>query len=198
MAESLPAIAAERSPAQNLAWLKALVKRHKLDKVFAGFLADPRLPLWTGAPNVKRHHYGKGRLIEHIAEVTELAMLNNLYLKLTSRVNERLLVCACIAHDWGKLWDYQPVGEGYEEWTKAPHVREIHHISRSAIEFNLAAKDVLSEQAVYDVTHAILAHHGCKEWGSPVIPQTGIAWLLHLCDGISARMDDSGRGVEQA
>jgi len=41
------------------------------------------------------------------------------------------------------------------------------------------------------VLHAILAHHGCREAGSPVAPKTREAWLVHFCDGISARMDDA-------
>ena len=41
-----------------------------------------------------------------------------------------------------------------------------------------------------EVLHAILSHHGRREYGSPVSPSTRIAWLLHLCDSISARMFD--------
>jgi 23S rRNA maturation-related 3'-5' exoribonuclease YhaM len=41
-----------------------------------------------------------------------------------------------------------------------------------------------------EVLHAILAHHGFQEFGSPVQPNSKVAWLLHLCDSISARMDD--------
>ena len=32
--------------------------------------------------------------------------------------------------------------------------------------------------------------HGQREWGSPVMPKSRVAWLLHLSDGISARMAD--------
>ena len=42
-----------------------------------------------------------------------------------------------------------------------------------------------------DVLHAVLAHHGTREAGSPVAPKSRVAWLVHLCDGISARMYDA-------
>jgi len=47
-----------------------------------------------------------------------------------------------------------------------------------------------------EVLHAILAHHNLREWGSPISPATRTAWLLHLCDSISARMDDGERIAE--
>jgi 23S rRNA maturation-related 3'-5' exoribonuclease YhaM len=43
------------------------------------------------------------------------------------------------------------------------------------------------------VLHCILAHHGCRAWGSPVAPSTREAWLVHLADAISARADDCDR-----
>jgi 3'-5' exoribonuclease len=43
------------------------------------------------------------------------------------------------------------------------------------------------------VTHNILSHHGQREWGSAVAPYSREAWILHLCDGLSARIDDCDR-----
>jgi 3'-5' exoribonuclease len=55
----------------------------------------------------------------------------------------------------------------------------------------LAIENKETQQTIDNVLHAILAHHGSREWGSPVVPLTKLAWMLHLCDGISARMDDA-------
>ncbi|NJO65739.1 MAG: HD domain-containing protein [Richelia sp. RM2_1_2] len=128
---------------------------------------------------------------------------------------------AALFHDVGKLWDYTPYKKyhnGYEEaffslqeilncfnrkepnymwelcWKGNPHKRLIHHISRSALCFQEAAlKYNLSSEITDNILHAILSHHGLKEWGSPVAPKTRLAWLLHLCDGLSARMNDCNR-----
>jgi 23S rRNA maturation-related 3'-5' exoribonuclease YhaM len=40
-----------------------------------------------------------------------------------------------------------------------------------------------------------MAHHGRREWGSPVSPATPTAQLLHQSDMTSARMNDIVRGV---
>ena len=37
------------------------------------------------------------------------------------------------------------------------------------------------------------AHHGIRAWGSPVSPNTQLAWLLHLSDNLSARLNDCDR-----
>ena len=97
----------------------------------------------------------------------------------------------------GKIWDYEkikvttPTGSGNEVWQHAPHKKLIHHISRSAIVWTKAVDKFPKYRYIEDaVLHAILAHHANPSWGSPVQPQTKTAWLLHLCDSISARMDD--------
>ena len=42
-------------------------------------------------------------------------------------------------------------------------------------------------ELVNQVGHCILAHHGHKEWGSPVEPITTEARILHFADDLSAR-----------
>ena len=80
------------------------------------------------------------------------------------------------------------------KWKETKHKRLIHHISRSAIEwsnsFDVEWEWEYKEKYHDEVLHAILAHHGCREWGSPVAPYSKVAWLLHLSDSMSARMND--------
>ena len=185
--------------------LKAL--RDKADKLNARKIADcllndPRFPQWSGSSRTNQHHYGTGGLIIHVSEVVNMCLMmrKNWY----PRVNERVLFLAALMHDWGKLWDYEPVIGSVQvelsdvtsetQWQGTDHKRHIHHISRSAIEWAKAVacsgecKDIEDE-----VSHAILSHHGQREWGSPVAPNTHVAWLLHCCDMISARMNDCGK-----
>jgi 3'-5' exoribonuclease len=37
--------------------------------------------------------------------------------------------------------------------------------------------------------HIVLAHHGRKEWGSPVEPMTPEALLVHHADDLDAKLD---------
>lgn len=176
-------------------------------KIADYMLDDPRFPLWSGSPHVQQHHHGTGGLITHVSEVVNMCLLiREIHYP---NINAKVLFLSALLHDWGKLWDFEPVqldsGEIIEHcealplkdiddgttWQGTTHKRNIHHISRSAMEWSKAValsgecKDIEDQ-----VSHAILAHHGQREWGSPVAPNTPIAWLLHGCDMISARMND--------
>ena len=107
-------------------------------------------------------------------------------------MDEAELFLACLYHDIGKTFDYEPLNEELTNWKGSEHKRMIHHMSRSALIWSHAVSKYpdLYEKYHDKVLHAILAHHGTRAWGSPVSPKSQVAWLLHLCDGISARMDD--------
>lgn len=149
-----------------------------------------------------QHHYGTGGLVRHTEEVVKFCLLNN---AITGNcVDPARMFLAALFHDVGKIWDYEEVldpksstedGVLPEEseipkiWRGTEHKKNIHHITRSALIWNDAARQFKIENPD-EILHAILAHHGLREWGSPVTPNSKMAWLLHLCDGLSARLDD--------
>jgi 3'-5' exoribonuclease len=166
-------------------------------------IADPRFELWSGSSKPEQHHYGKGGLLRHTYEVVELCITNCSLLQLN--IDQVELYLSALFHDCGKMWDYKPhhvetsddhsYRVDYGRWHGTEHKRLIHHISRSALVWNGACIFHRFKYGNYadSVTHNILSHHGHREWGSPVIPKTKAAWLLHLCDGISARMNDADK-----
>lgn len=155
---------------------------------------NDRFGNWTGCVNNK-HHYGQFGLARHTYEVLLLAFNNKETLDISDIDNAELFF-SCLFHDIGKIYDYEPVdATDYSEWTSTDHKRLIHHISRSGIYWSNTINyyPELSIKYHDSVLHAILAHHGRRELGSPVSPKSKVSWLLHLCDGISARMDDWDR-----
>ncbi len=173
--------------------IRHLAKRFeiKLDAIplIEAVLTQPEFAIWSGSASPEHHHYGTGGLVRHTYEVIKLCMVNRDELE-KMEINAEELFLAALYHDVGKMYDYKREGA---KWTSAPHKRLIHHISRSALLWSKAVDSHAPD--LYDkyhdqVLHAILAHHGQRSWGSPVAPKTQVAWMLHLCDGISARMDD--------
>lgn len=168
---------------------------------------DERFHNWPASINGK-HHYWSGGLAEHTLEVVKLCfscfeITNN---KSYSNIPyKEMLFLAALFHDSGKMYDYKEFWiEKYSEkpikaWDyNKTHKSQIHHITRSALIWNEYANGVLSNslheiKLIDEVTHAILAHHGRKEWGSPVTPKTRLAYILHHCDSISARCEDCER-----
>lgn len=152
--------------------------------------------VWSGSAHSYQHHYGDGGLARHTFEVVTLCRQNAhvpwISTNKADPLDEKVLFLAALFHDIGKMWDITRNAHG--EWVPTQHKRLIHHVSRSAIEWSKAATKHSIDEATNDkVLHAILSHHGSREWGSPVMPNTKVAWILHLCDGLSARVDDVGR-----
>ncbi len=162
-------------------------------------LDHPRFATWSGADKPDRHHYGEGGLQQHTWEVVILCLANRQTLLDQGVIDGRDLpvkpvYLAALFHDIGKTLDYQRVDDPMTNtvsWTHTPHKTLVRHITRSGIEWVKAGeKHGLDQEAIDAVLHAILAHHGQPNWGSPVSPSTRLAWLLHLCDQLSARMYD--------
>jgi 3'-5' exoribonuclease len=154
---------------------------------------NPRFQQWSGSSKHFHHHYGDGGLVKHTQEVVETCLATaDLYPQY--QIDQTELFLAALYHDSGKMYDYEK--DDIVGWRGSEHKRLIHHISRSVIIWAKA----LDETGVTDefrrkyedpVIHAILAHHGQRIWGSPVSPKSRVAWLLYLCDGISARLNDA-------
>lgn len=169
-------------------------KIYRVDHIWEHFIYEyPQFEVWSGSHNKILHHYGKGGLVRHTCEIVEIGLGIIPQLKLESLIDPVEFYFAALFHDAGKMYDYESLDSGYHDWVPTEHRRLIHHLPRSGIIWH----DMIStDHELYvkyhdSVLHAILAHHGRRDAGSPVAPKTRVAWLLHLCDGISARMDDA-------
>lgn len=184
--------------------IEAAARGKKVAIIADRVLSYPGFVDCSGSAKPEQHHYGTGGLQQHTWEVVTLCLANERLVdfNMTRSINRDTLFLAALFHDVGKTHDYQLVEDRSEVWGglppkvwgSAPHKRNIHHISRSAIIWSKAVAETgLFKDIEDEVLHAILAHHGLREFGSPVAPNSKVAWLLHLCDSISARMDDVGR-----
>lgn len=151
-------------------------------------LDTPEFKAWPGS--IDKHHAHPGGLAKHTWEVWSLCIDAMFRLALTTQVDVVEVYFAVLFHDAGKLYDYQR--EFPKTWVKSSHCRNIHHVSRSALIWHDAIAPYPEAYNKYHdkVLHAILAHHGQRAWGSPVAPKSQVAWLVHLCDNLSARMND--------
>ena len=169
--------------------IQSILSQYDILNIGNHLINNEKFTIWSGSSKPQQHHYGKGGLARHTLEVIELCLQTNKYYN--NIVDNKQIILAALFHDSGKIYDYSPTNEEYTEWTGNIHKRKIHHISRSAIIWHDAAVSCEVEKNIEEeITHAILSHHGLREWGSPVYPSTKLAWMIHLCDGISARIDD--------
>ena len=128
----------------------------------------------------KHHHNYIGGLIQHTAEVMQVADKISRCFK----CNRDIIITAAFFHDLMKIREYTNDGE------YLPYGSKIGHVVGSAELFNtyVVSGDV-DINVVEEIEHCILAHHGRKEWGSPVEPQTVEAAIVHESDMISSRLN---------
>lgn len=178
-----------------------------------GSLADPRLRelclrfLQTHEERFLRtaaarnyHHARRGGLVEHVAQMMRAAAaLTNVY----DDLNADLVFAGVLFHDCGKLWENSYRKAGFT----MPH-REagelLGHIPLGIELINKLWRDICEEEGALaswkdlvprtedvrlHLLHLVASHHGTHEFGSPVLPKTPEAVLLHFIDNIDAKME---------
>ena len=148
-------------------------------------LLDPDLyPRIVTAPAARTmHHAYLGGLLEHTLSMAQLAQLVAGHYPY---VNLDLLLAGVLLHDVGKVFAYDVDGE----FAYSTDGRLVGHIVRGAVLVEKAAAELgdVPPEAVQDLVHLIVAHHGTREWGSPEIPKTLEAVLLHQIDLMDSRV----------
>ena len=172
----------------NEPW-KKLVSSLLLDQEF--------LALYANAPAARvMHHAYIGGLLEHTLTMARIAdFLTGIY----PFVDRDLLLSGVLLHDMGKTKEYAFDDEfGFTE-----DGRLVGHIVRAILSIESAAAELdFPEEDLRHLVHLIASHHGTLEWGSPVIPKTLEAVLLHQIDLMDSRVqgfydhlrNDSGEG----
>lgn len=139
---------------------------------------------WPAA--VKMHHAVQSGLLWH--SVTMLRMAKQVVSVYEDRnINSDLLYAGIIMHDYGKMVELD--NSAVSAFTLAGKM--IGHISLGAMQVTLACQELninLQEEMVILLQHLILASHGKYEYGSPVLPKTMEAEILHHLDNLDAKI----------
>ena len=145
------------------------------------------------------HHARRGGLVEHVAQMMRTAgALAGAYPDL----NRDLLLAGVLFHDCGKLWENCYAAEGFampfdERGEMLGHITiGIELVNRLWREMAAtpAAGDwdglvPASEDVRLHLLHLVVSHHGEVAFGSPVVPKTPEALVLHHVDNIDAKLE---------
>ena len=132
-----------------------------------------------------QHHGEVGGLARHTVEVLRYAVAAARPLP---KVNLEALMIGAVWHDYGKVMEYERQYEPTLFTRRTPH---LSHICHGLMMWSVATGDLyLDNPPLFEaVAHIIASHHGRKEWGSPVVPQTIEALLVHQADMVSVMLD---------
>ena len=138
--------------------------------------------IYTSPAAAKNHHEFVGGLATHVVGMLKMA---NEICKLYPFLNRDLLISGVLLHDIGKIRELG--GEAVTEYTLEGKL--LGHISISVEMIQETADELeLTGESVTLLKHVVLAHHGKREFGSPVLPQLIEAEALHLIDDFDAKM----------
>jgi 3'-5' exoribonuclease len=135
------------------------------------------------------HHAYRGGLLEHSLQV---ALATAAAAELLPGIDRDIAVCGALLHDIGKLDAYSG-----DEMTVALNdtgklIGEIpagYYMVRKAIDRIPGFPPEIGRALL----HIILSHHGCLEHGSPVLPATREALLVHTMDKLSGDLGSFDR-----
>ncbi|MGI8773186.1 MAG: 3'-5' exoribonuclease YhaM family protein, partial [Acidobacteriaceae bacterium] len=166
-----------------------------LHVLIASFLADTEIEkALRAAPAAKSmHHAWIGGLLEHIVSLLGICDLAAAHYP---QVNRDLLLTGAVLHDigkleelrWGLTFDYTLEGQMLGHITLG--IRMIEQKIETIPDFPAKLRLL--------VEHLVLSHHGRYEFGSPKLPMTPEAILLHYLDDLDAKMHTVERELEKS
>jgi 3'-5' exoribonuclease len=151
-------------------------------------------PVYRDAPAAKRYHqaYRHG-LLEHSLSVGEaVAVISTTF----GGIDRDVAITGALLHDVGKL----------DAYTSDPLAIDMTDLGRLHGEIALGYYRVRREieaipgfpgELAAAVLHIILSHHGQLEHGSPVVPCTREATLVHMIDNLGGRLGSFDRLEKQ-
>ncbi len=176
-------------PREMVEYLKGLtgtVEDVHLKALLEAFFDDAefmeRFLTWAAARNI--HHSYMGGLLEHTVKVVKTSVFaaEDLY---PGEVDRDLLIAGSILHDIGKVRELSSgpeVGYTAEGYLLGHLTMAVEMVREKAGEVEGFPGELLTE-----LLHILVSHHGEKEWGSPVVPMTPEALIVHGADNLDAK-----------
>ncbi|MEM4257590.1 MAG: HD domain-containing protein [Candidatus Thermoplasmatota archaeon] len=146
---------------------------------------------------ITNHHNYVGGNLQHVVGVLQLCKhIVDMY----PSINKDLLITGAILHDVGKIKEYK-YGAAIDKSDQGIFIGHIiigDRLIREKIALLRSQKKVFSEDLENHLSHLILAHHGRYEWGSPRLPKTIEACVLHYADLMDSQVKNFMQNLDEA
>jgi 3'-5' exoribonuclease len=145
---------------------------------------------WAEAPAAKHYHQAyKHGLFEHCLSVAEGV---HALAATFPEVDHDVAVTGALLHDLGKIEAYAMEG-GAIELTDAGKLHGEIPLGYYLVRREIEELPGFSPDTAQALLHIILSHHGQLEHGSPVVPCTREATLVHMIDNLGGRLGSFDR-----
>lgn len=160
-----------------------LIQDNELHNLTYKIIHDNYEKYTTYPAAVTVHHAYMGGLLFHSLSICAMAIKTQ---QQYSFLNKDYLIAGALLHDIGKTVELS--GPKAASYTDEGNL--LGHISIGAMIVYSVGKELkMSEEKLSVITHMILAHHGELEFGSPKVPATAEAYVLHSLDDLDAKME---------
>lgn len=133
------------------------------------------------------HHAMPGGLLMHTLGVLRMAKAIAAAYP-AGIVNKDLLYAGAILHDIGKVYEFEINNIGLVSNYSNEGALEGHIYMGAKMVGDACDRLIIPSEKSMLLQHLILSHHGDSEMGSPVLPQTVEAFILHEADLIDATL----------
>jgi len=137
---------------------------------------------------VRNHHAFQGGLLKHVVSLMELVLG---IVKCHPELDRDLLLLGAFLHDAGKTEElsYDRDLAYTDQGQLLGHiVLGLSSLDAKIAEAERLSGEVMPEEIVLELRHLIVSHHGELEFGSPVLPMTPEAVVLHYLDNLDAKL----------
>ncbi len=144
---------------------------------------------------IKNHHAYHGGLLEHMVSVLNVA---DRIMDLYPEVDRDVLLTGIFLHDLAKVDELSyDRGFGYsDEGQLIGHlVMGVEMLSEKAARCSDLLGEPFPAELLMRLKHMIVSHHGTHEFGSPKLPMTLEAVVLHYLDNLDAKIHSFSREI---
>jgi 3'-5' exoribonuclease len=167
------------------------VRNPHLKRLMAAYMADEQLleKLRRAPAGIKTHHAYEGGLLRHVLDLMRIAeAIAPNYAQLDSE----MLLVGVFLHDLGKLEELSFDGD----LSYSDPGQMLGHLVQGAIELERRSLQITRESGqslpadlLWRLQHMIVSHHGQLDHGSPKVPMTIEAIVLHYIDDMDAKVN---------
>ncbi len=165
-----------------------------LGRLVESMLNENRDALLAHPAARRNHHAYVGGLLEHTLSVTRTCVFladkyADYYPEMKPPLDKNLVVAGGILHDIGKLREMEQRPEGTThtaEGSLIGHILLGRDMVREAAA-TMRGEPSIDADTLLRLEHLIIAHQGRPDWGSPKLPMTPEALLVHYADDIDAK-----------
>ncbi len=165
-----------------------------LRQLVESLLRGNREALLTHPAARRNHHAYVGGLLEHTLSVARTCVYladkyAEYYPEMKPPLDKDLVIAGGILHDIGKLREMEQRPEGAAHTAEGSLIGHIL-IGRDIVREAAAAMKggvKLDADTLLRLEHLIIAHQGRLDWGSPKLPMTPEALLVHYADDLDAK-----------